>query len=266
MAASSERKDSQSTPTTTLASPQAPNRNEGVRLEFVVECDRDRIAVIDVRVVFPWPQRWDLRLVQPHVPVDSEDLGQIVDEARAVGDQHAELLHLRQRPPVHVRASDVNVLAVDDPEFRMQNTSAQQPLHIDRPDGGRLLLHEDLRIDVRRHFGRLALSDPNGDLPSRAGFEEVLEDLLALPCRRVVVEVGAAERPVERADVNGLIRDSDQLAPCVEGGHEQRTSSRIGEVLGDALDELNAGKERMSEGVGELGAEIYLQELRQTLG
>lgn len=139
------------------------------------------------------------------------------------------------------------MLAVDDPEFRMQNASTKQSLHIDRSDGGRLLLHEDFRIDVRRHFRRLALSDAYGDLSRRAGFEEVFEDFLALPRRRVVVEVGAAERPVKRADVNGLIGDFDQLDPRVKRGHERRTSGRISEVLRDALDELDAGKVRMSD-------------------
>ena len=55
-----------------------------------------------------------------------EDLAEIVGHAGAIEGDEAELLDLGQGPPVHVRRADVDVRAIDQPELRVENATAEE--------------------------------------------------------------------------------------------------------------------------------------------
>ena len=54
-----------------------------------------------------------------------EDLAVILGQTGAVEADNTELLDLTQGAPVHVGRAEVEVLPVDQPHLRMQNSSTQ---------------------------------------------------------------------------------------------------------------------------------------------
>lgn len=87
--------------------PNGTYRKIHIELGVSVEFDRHWISGVHTGAVFFRPERWNDSTLFAHVPVNVEHFRDIIRKARAIGHQHAQLLHLRQGAPVHVRTSDV---------------------------------------------------------------------------------------------------------------------------------------------------------------
>src|SRR6516225_6517437 len=68
-------------------------------------------------------------------PPGLEILAGVRGELRAIFDDHAHFLHLRDRLPIHVGRSEVEVALIEDPDLLVHDAAAPVPLaHLDRVD------------------------------------------------------------------------------------------------------------------------------------
>ncbi len=105
----------------------------------------------------------NLLSLPPEHPVDLPDLVHVLRHPRAVLHEDAQLLHLRQRPPVEVGAAHVEVPPVGDPQLGVEDAGPNQRLEVERAEG------EGARVrggQVRGVVVRLqVLRDADGDAP-----------------------------------------------------------------------------------------------------
>lgn len=112
--------------------------------------------LVEGSVIHGGPARWEGAVGSSHHPVGLEDLVKVLRQAGAVVDHHSEFLHLKEKsryscsacvlehsahlrpckpanvnlresPPVHISASNKNMLPVHDPKLAVEDPPGEAP-------------------------------------------------------------------------------------------------------------------------------------------